>query len=274
MDYYLTNYPLTCIVLLGGIIACWLFWLFLAFGIYSKNKKNEFTSFSRKLLPLIMIILPLLLLGIFIYLNTEHSKKAAAQTEAFVSSVTKELCYINEEGASVPIIDGKYVLYRKYANGSDMELGIITMLPDLTLRSFPLNISGTLLKATQPHEAYTMIAYGVHNLPDFHGLVLTNNTTKEGFLNSSILANPYTGNGRNLATQAFPYLYVEVAEGKGSVQIGYLTRANAGDAVKYYGTWLEPIIASYVLYGFSVEHINKIVEDIQVVSVWNPQKQK
>lgn len=272
MDYYLTNYPLTCIVLLGGIIACWLFWLFLAFGIYSKNKNKEFVSLPRKLLPLIMIILPLVLLGIFIHLNTEHSKKAATQTEAFVSSDTKELCYINEEGASVPIVDGKYALYRKYANGSDMDLGIITMLPDLTLRSFPLAINGNLLKATQPHEAYTMIAYGVHYLPDFQGQVITNNTAKEAYINSSILANPYTGNGQNLATQAFPFLYVEVMEGKGTVQIGYLTRANAGDAIKYYGTWLEPIIASYVLYGFSVERINKMVEAIQVISVWNPKK--
>lgn len=253
MDYYLTNYPLMCVALFGGIISCWLFWLFLAFGIYQKNKKQEFSSLPRKLLPFAMIILPIILLGLVMYLNLNTAPpKNDTDNIHIIDSTQKVLCYKNEEGGSVPILDGKYVLYRKFANGNSVDFGIITMLPDLTLRSCSLDIQGKVLDMAQPHDAYSMIAYGVHYLPDFNGKLLQNETSKEEHFNSVILMNPYTGNGKKLSSQAFPFLYIEVLNGKGTVNVGYLSRDNVGDAIEYYGTWLEPIIASYMLNGFSI----------------------
>lgn len=249
-------HPFACAVLLVGIVSCWLLWLLLAFAVHEKVKRNEFVSLSRRLLPIGMLIAPVVLLTILFWILFTMPEPTQPQTLEFPRYSSDQLSYIDDHGEAKPLPDGKYALYRKYASGTTVSFGIVMAMPE-GFRSYPLDASGTPLVEVQPQDSYSMVAYGVHSLPSFTGMLISYDASEDSWRNFTALTEPYADSVA--APQAFPFLYIDVIDGKGTIKSSNLTRENAGDCLYLYGTWAEPIVSSLVLRGYSREHIAEVI---------------
>ena len=250
-------HPVACAVLIAGIVLCWLLWLFLAFAVHEKIKRNETASLSRRILPVGMVIAPAVLLAFFLWMVFTIPEPNAKLSLEHPKYNVDALSYIDEHGEAQLLPDGKYALYRKYACGTTVSFGIVMAIPE-GFRSYPLDASGNVLVEAQPQDAYSMVAYGVHSLPSFDGILISHDATEQSWKDFRAIMEPYAD---TLASpQAFPFLYLDVVDGKGTVKASHLTKENTGDCLVLYGTWAEPIVSSLVLRGFSREYIEGLIE--------------